>query len=404
MVVAVTTYRTRSTAFDWKTDHVQWPVTTDVGPGLSGVIANTTEVMWLDPASGNLAYRGRPVESLVLDNGFEEVAYLLITGDDPEPEANAYRDFRRNLRASRRLPPDVVSLIRDLDRTTHPTRVLRAGVSALGCHELSVDDDVDGARHWRELRIVGQVAALVGEIAAYRRGDRSPVPAEDTGLSSGLLSALTGREADPEDIRLLDLLWVLYAAHGLDAPTFTSMVVASCLADPYYNVVAGLSALRGPRQGGAIEAVMTQLTDLESPDRATDLVDRIFTRGGRIAGFGHRSYRMPDPRVVVLRRELSRLARRKRHPEVFDKARSLEAAATLALAPRGVHVNINFYAAPIFTLLGAEPSLVPCLYAVGRTVGMVALVREAMDTIRLIRPLARFTAGDERREDPGASG
>ncbi|MCP4897014.1 MAG: citrate/2-methylcitrate synthase [bacterium] len=397
----MTTLRTLSPAFDWRTNRLEWPVTTEVGPGLSGVLSTTTEVTWLDPASGSLSYRGRPVETMALEHDFEEVAFLLITGSDPGDSGESLQEFRDSLRASRRLPPEVISLIRDIGPETHPTRLLRAGVSALGCHEITVDDDLSGERHWRELRIVGQMAALVGQIAANQRGgSSSTVPANDTGLAAGLLAALHGHEVEAEDVRLLDLLWVLYAAHGLDAPTFTSMVVASCLADPYFNMVAGLSALRGPRQGGAIEAVMNQFRGLDDPAKAESHVEGILASGGKVAGFGHRSYRMPDPRAAVLRRELAAIARRRRCPEIFEIARALETAATTALAPRGVHININFYAAPIFSLLGAEASLVPCLYAVGRTAGMVALVREAMEGTRLVRPLSRYVGPGERHLNP----
>ena len=392
----VSTYRTLSTSFDWRAEDIEWPVTTEVGRGLSGVIATTTRVMWLDPASGSLAYRGKPVEILAAGRSFEEVAYLLITGSTPQEDRRAYSAFCGQLRSSRTLPPDVIGLIRDLDPETHPTRALRAGISALGCHELSLDNDLSGERHWRELRIVGQVAALVGEVAAHRAGRNSPQFGDDAGLAESVLTGLNGTPPGAEDVRVLNLMWVLYAAHGLDAPTFTSIVVASCLADPYFNVVAGLSALRGPRQGGAGEAVLAQLAALKEPSEADDLVRRLIDEELPIAGFGHRIYRMPDPRVVILRRELAALSRRRGRGEIFEAARAIEIAATAALAPRGVHVNINFYAAPIFYLLGADAALGPCLFAVGRTAGMVALVREAMDTIRLVRPLSRYVGPAER--------
>lgn len=378
---------TLSPSFSWRARELRWPVTTDVGPGLSGVIATTTGVMWLDPSSGALAYRGVPVEALAGRRSFEEVAHLLITGERPEDRPDAFDAFLGNLRASRRLPERVVELVRDLDPGTHPTHQLRAAVSALGCHELSVDDELDGERHWRELRIVGQVASLAAEVAAHSAGRSSPRLGDGTGPAEWVLTGLTGTAPSADDVRLLDLLWVLYAAHGLDAPTFTSMIVASCRADPYFNVVAGLSALRGPRQGGASEAVLAQLERMGGSDDADNFVRRELDAGRAIAGFGHRLYRMPDPRVVILRRELAALARRRGRSELFERARALETAATSALAPRGIHVNINFYAAPIFALLGAAPAFGPCLFAVGRMAGLVALVREAMETIRLVRPL-----------------
>jgi citrate synthase len=398
------TIHTLSTSFDWRSDDLEWPVTTDVGAGLSGVIATATRVMWLDPASGALAYRGQPVEVLASSRTFEEVAFLLITGSTPDDDPVAFSIFRDRLRSSRDLPPDVIGLIRDLDPNTHPTRQLRAGISALGCHELSVDEDLSGDRHWRELRIVGQVAAVAGEVASHRASRSTPPFGSTDSLSTSVLTCLNGSAPSVEDAALLDLLWVLYAAHGLDAPTFTSMIVASCLADPYFNVVAGLSALRGYRQGGASEVVLDQLSALSDPDRADAFVRSQLRAGRRIAGFGHRSYRMPDPRVVILRRELAALAKRRGCPEIFEASRAIEMAASSALAPRNVHVNINFYAAPIFSLLGADPAFGPCLFAVGRMAGLVALVSEAIDTIRLVRPLTRYVGPPRRSLNPTESG
>ncbi len=389
-------------SFPWHADApLRWPVTSEVGPGLSGVIACETRVSWLDPWAGLLAYRGVPVERLAGAVGFEEVAFLLITGNRPEEgrdldDPTGFEAFAARLRASRVLPADVIALVRSIDPAVHPTRILRAGVSALGCHELSVDDDLSGAQHWRELRIVGQVAALVAEIGRHRKGLPTHTSDPERSLAGGILDALTDREATDEEIRLLDTLWVLYADHGLDAPTFTSMIVASCHADPYYNVVAGLSALRGPRLGGATESVLAQLLPLSDEVQARAWVRERIAAGESIAGFGHRLYRMADPRVVVLRRELAIAARRRGRPELFAVARAFEEEASMALAPKGVHVNINFYAAPLFHLLGAETPLFSCLYAVGRMAGLVARVHEALEGGRLYRPITRYVGPADR--------
>jgi citrate synthase len=395
---------TLSDAFDWRADRVEWPVTTDVGPGLSGVVAAATRVMWLDPSSGQLAYRGVPIDVLAAEPDFEATAHLLITGRTPDDDASGLAEFRRQVRSSRRLPGDVVALVRSLDPGTHPTRMLRAGLSAVGCHELTVDDDLEGSRQWRELRVVGQRAALVAEICRHRAGRPSRPPRPGRSLAEGLLAALTDREPTSDEVRVLDLLWVLYAAHGLDAPTFTSMIVASCLADPYANFVAGLSALRGPNTGGAAETVLEQLLPQEGPAAAAAWVRTTIDAGGLIAGFGHRVYRMPDPRVVVLRKEVAAMARDRGRSGLFEVARAVESAATAALAPRGVFMNVNFYGALLFHLLGADPALVPCLMAVGRTAGTAALVREALETIRLYRPLSRYVGRSERTIGKAATG
>jgi citrate synthase len=392
--------RTLSHSFDWRSEALSWPITTEVGPGLAGVIAAETRVMWLDPSSGRLRYRETPIDTLAENPDFEEVSFLLITGSAAEEDPSAWSEFRDRLRTSRWLPPEVVTVLRELDPTTHPTRLLRAGVSALGCYELSARDDLAGTRHWRELRIVGQVVGLVAEIVSHRR-DAPPVAvAADQSLAEGVLRAISGSEPSGQDVEVLNLLWTLYAAHGLDAPTFASMIVASCLADPYYNVVAGLSALRGPKQGGAGETALDQLLAVDDPELADRWVRDTLESGGAVAGFGHPEYRMPDPRVVILRRVAASLARRRGRPELFETARAVEEAATRLLTPKNIHINVNFYGSLLFYLLGADPPLVPCLIAVGRMAGLVALVRESLDEIRLYRPLSRYVGVPERSIPP----
>ena len=348
--------KTLGHGFDWRVEHLDWPVSTDVGPGLRGVIAAATRVLWLDPSSGRLAYRGIPIDSLSRDADFEQVAYLLISGRQAADDAEGWAGFRDNLRSSRTLPADVVGLLRDLDPATHPTRLLRAGVSALGCHELATEDDLAGERHWRELRIVGQVAALVAEIVRLRTG-RPPAPdaAGELSLAERLLASLGDGPPDADDVRTLDLLWVLYAAHGLDASTFTSMIVASCLADPYYNVVAGLSALRGPREGGAAEQVVRPADRsrrrrrgrrLGSPDRCRAAATSPASATPSTA--------CPIPGWSVLRRRGGR-GRPAQGPgrTVRGGTGGGGGGDAGAGASRSIHVNINLYGALLFHLLGA---------------------------------------------------
>jgi citrate synthase len=394
--------RTLGHAFDWRADRLEWPVTTEVAPGLGGVIGAETRVLWLDPSSGQLAYRGYSIDTLSAEPDYEQVAFLLITGRLHTEAAEEFESFRAGLRSSRGLPSEVVQLVCGLATTTHPTRALRAGMSALGCHEPGLEQDLAGRRQWQELRVVGQVAALVAAIASHRRGGRPAPPDPGTSLPASVLAALSGKPQGTEELRVLNLLWVLYAAHGLDAPTFTSLVVASCLADPYYNLVAELSALRGPRVGGAAEAVLRQLLAHSGPEDAAAWVRRTLDEGGRIAGFGHPQYRMADPRAVILRKATAALARRKLRVELYEVARAVEEEATRGLAPRGVHINVNFYGALLFHLLGAEPELVPCLISAARVAGLAALVREALASIRLYRPLSRYVGHPERRLPPGA--
>ncbi len=394
---------TRSPAFSWQLPTVEWPVHTEVGPGLEGVIAATTRVAWLDPASGLLHYRGVPVERLAGTHTFEEVVHLLITGREAREDSRRFTQTLNEVHSARRLPDDVIRLIRDTPVSVHPTRIVRAAMSALGCHQMTVDDDLTGDRHWRDLRIFSQMAAVVAEVARYRRG--APTPTSDSlgepvGLATDTLTALGGRTPSIEESEALDLLWTVMADHGLDGPTFTSMVVASCLADPYTNLVAGLSALCGPRLGGAGETVLHQLTSLESVEAARTWVDTAVRSGVRIAGFGHRLYRMPDPRAVPLRKCAALLARATGREELFEIARTVENEASRRLASKSIYINVNFYTALVLHMLGADPPMVPSLLMVGRMAGLVARVREALETIRLFRPISRYIGPDQRPVTP----
>jgi 2-methylcitrate synthase len=388
--------RTITGNYSWSEEKLDWPVTSEVGSGFEGVVASSTEISWLDPSSGTLNYRGIPIERLAGTISFEEVTYLLITGKKADKSSPDYPPFLKKLRSDIIIPNEVSDLIRDMDKNTHPTRLLRAGISALGCFELSVDDPMDGEKSWRELKIVGQVAAIVADIARLKNDQPSEELDNNKSIAECILIAMNGVQPDQKEIDALNLLWVLYADHGLDAPTFTSMVVASCLADPYYNVVAGLSALRGKLLGGTGEGVLNQILPLKSPEEAKKWVQELFDDGGKLFGFGHRMYRMPDPRVVLLRKELAAIARFKKEENLFSIARAVEDQATRLLAPKGVHVNINFYAALIFHLLGASNEMVPCLYAIGRMAGLVARVNEELHDNRLFRPLSRYTGTNDR--------
>jgi citrate synthase len=401
-------FETHDPAFTWRAERVDWPVTCDVGPALAGAVACATTITWIDPSRNALAYRGIPIGRVAHDHDFEDTAFLLIDGRAPRTAPDDCASFRRRLGDSRSLPHGVVEIVRGLPSDTHPTRIVRAGISALGCFELTADDDLSGTLHWEDLRIVGQMAELVRIVACHAHG--RPVPACDfsSSLAEGVVDALGfGSGVVPDDTRrqaarLLDLCWVLYADHGLDAPTFTGMVVGSCLSDPYYNVVAGLSALRGPLLGGAGERVLVQLLARQSdgPDAARAWVRETIARGERIAGFGHRIYTGADPRVEILRDEATRFAERLGRAELVATARAIEEEASSLLEPRGIYVNVNFYAALVLHLLGAPPPLVPCLYAVGRVVGIVARVREYLERNRLFRPRTRYVGPGERRVVP----
>lgn len=371
-----------------------------MGLGLSGVIACETEINWVDPSSSRLAYRGHSLSELAASMTFEEVAFLLIEGNLPDNLPQEYLAFVSHINNARKLPLQVKDLLISLPANIHPTRLLRAGISAVGCFEMKDKAEHADGSNWQDVRLIGQMAELVAIIANHRCGESRYRNTETGSIAKLILRSLNKCIPTDEQEKILNLVWIAYADHGLDAPTFTSMIVGSCQADPYYNIVAGLSALRGPYLGGAGERLLVQLKKLRDPLVARAWTKGMIKRGWRIPGFGHRLYQNADPRVELLRPEAEKLASQTGNELFYSVAQAMEEEASSILNSKGIAVNINFYASLIFHMLGSDPQMVPCLFAIGRMAGLIARLREYLNNSRLFRPLEQYTGSTPRRYIP----
>jgi citrate synthase len=239
-------------------------------------------------------------------------------------------------------------------------------------------------------RFVGQTAALV-EAAALHRAGRDPIPAPaDSSIAEALVRSLGEHGAHASAVRALDVCLTLYADNGLAPGTFAGMIVGSCLADRSSCVVAALSAFSGTRAGGAAENLLSHLLELPDTDAARIWVRARIEAGRRVPGFGHRIYRVPDPRVAISKQEARRLGEEVGDARLVAVAEAIEDEAAPHLAPRGVHPNFNFYGAVLFHLIGVEPALVPCVIAAARVAGVVARIEEYLEDNRLFRPTGRY--------------
>lgn len=381
--------------FNWRSKQVDWPVTTVTSQGLSGVIACETKVAWVNPCTGDLSYRGIPIQDLAGSATFEEVTYLLVEGKHWKKHPEEFQSFCNMLHSVRQIPVEVLHILSSQPVNTHPTRLLRAVISALGCYEMRQNDTHEYNHHWADVWIISQVAALVGHIARYRKGLKPLISDYRQSLAKDMLYMILSIKPTKEQVKLLDLLWVLYADHGLDAPTFTGMVVGSTMADPYYNIVAGLSALRGPLVGGAVERVIQMFVGLRDANVAKAWTEVMIAKGYNIPGFGHRIRHQPDPRVDILREFLPKYAKTIEQKLLLEVSTTIEDTASAYLNPKGIYANINFYSPLLFHYLGVEPEMVPCFYAIGRMAGLVARIQEYLDDNRIFRPRERYTGKKE---------
>jgi citrate synthase len=368
---------------------------TRIKQGLEGVVAATTRLSSVDGEAGVLLLAGYPVEEIAPRATFEEMTWLLWNGD--LPTAGELEAFRRELAGRRRLPAEVLDLLRAAARRrVAPMDALRMAAGALSLAEgAGVDPREDAAL---------LVAAFPAVVAAYHRllrGEEPLEPREDLGHAASFLYLLAGEEPSPERVRGLETYLNTVSDHGLNASTFTARVIVSTQSDLISAVTGAVGALKGPLHGGAPGPALDMVFEIGAPERAEAVLRAKLDRGERLMGFGHRVYRVRDPRADVLAAAAERFYRHGGDQGLYDLARSVEATALRLLRERKpdrpLDTNVEFYTALLLHGLGFPTGLFTPIFAVGRVAGWTAHALEQLATGRLIRPQSEYAGERDRR-------
>jgi citrate synthase len=355
--------------------------------GLRNVMLDTTESSFIDGEQGILLYRGYNIHDLAAASNFEEVTYLLLYGALPtEEELGA---FDRRLRQQRALPSEVQRTI-SLVAKSHPMDVLRTAVSALSAFDPDVGDDSRAAVLRKSERLTAVVPTIVAAHQRVRHGLEPVPPRADLGHAANFLYMLTGSEPSPEAVDAMDLDFILHAEHGANASAFCARVTASTLSDLHSAVVSAIGTLKGPLHGGAAEAVMTMAMEIGEPERASAYVrERQRHRESRIMGFGHRVYRVEDPRARHMREKSRALSERMGQAKWYQILEAVEKEMS-RYQRHGIYVNVDFFAGSVYYLLGVPEDLFVPIFAIGRVPGWCVAVLEQLRDNILIRPLLRY--------------
>lgn len=349
--------------------------------GLEGVVVAETELSEIDGAAGSLRVRGWPIGELSLAAGFEGCLGLLLDGQ--LPDAARTEALRQALAAGREAAWQQRALLEPLWRRREPMQALAAGLASL---------ELEG-----ELALAGAAALIVGGWSRTQRGLAPIAPDANQSQAADLLRLRDGEAPSAARAEALGRYLTTVADHGMNASTFTARVVASTGSDACAAVVAAVGALKGPLHGGAPGPVLDMLDAVGAPDRAEDWVAAELAAGRRLMGFGHRVYRVRDPRAAVLEQALATLIACEPDPARQARlalAEAVERAATAALAARyperPMAANVEFATALLLEALGLERALFPAVFACGRIAGWLAHVAEQQRSGRLIRPKARY--------------
>ncbi len=354
--------------------------------GLQGVYIDKTLSSFIDGAEGKLLYRGYSIHDLAEKSTFEETVYLLLYGK--LPNQGELDDFDALLRANRSIPAEVIEIIR-LVKNAHPMDVLRTAVSALAAYDPDVADNSLEATLRKGIRLTAQAPTIVTAHARINSGEAPVEPNPDLNQAANFLYMLFGKEPTPAESRLMEKDFILHAEHGINASAFAARVAASTVADLHSAIVSGIGTLKGPAHGGAAEEVMKMALEIGEEDRAEEYTREILNGGGRVMGFGHRVYKVEDPRARHLRSECEALGEQKGQPKWFSIL-SKVAEVMEPYAARGICPNVDFWAGAMYHLMDIPKEVFICIFAMGRIPGWTVQVMEQYSNNILLRPLLLY--------------
>lgn len=361
-------------------------------PGLEGVVAAQTRLSSVDGQAGELIIAGFPVEDLASQATFEEVVYLLWY--DLLPNAQELDDFRQALAARRELPQATLALLRAA--AGRKVAVIDALRMAAGTLSLQSPDDPQQ----QAITLIGAFPTIV---AAYWRllNQQEPLaPRPDLGHAANYLFMLLGQTPSPEHVRGLETYLNTVVDHGLNASTFTARVIISTQSDMISAIVGALGALKGPLHGGAPGPALDMVFEIGDAAKAESYLRYKLDQGERLMGFGHRIYKVRDPRAEVLAAAAARMFQGNGHQALYQLSRQVEQTAIALLAEykpgRNLQTNVEFYTALLLHGLGLPTDLFTPTFAIGRVGGWTAHCFEQQQLNRLIRPQSVYIGPKDR--------
>jgi citrate synthase len=356
-------------------------------PGYANTGSCTSSITFMDGEKGILRYRGIPVEQLAEHSSFIETVYLLINGVLPAKEElnNMSVLFNDNSLVHE----DMQGFYQNFPRASHPMGILSSMVNALRSFypELETIEEEINITVTRLLSKVRTMAAMSYKIS---RGHKVVYPRPDLKYSANFLNMMFDTPVKPypidEDlVKALDVFWILHADHEQNCSTSAVRLVGSGRVNLYAAISAGIAALWGPLHGGANQAVIEMLTDIQKEggncrraiERAKDKNDSF-----RLMGFGHRVYKAYDPRAKIMKKMCDKvLAKLNIEDPLLDIAKELEEAALKDdyFIEYNLYPNIDFYSGIVLRAMGIPTKMFTVMFAIGRLPGWIAQWRESVD-------------------------
>ncbi|MEO3703785.1 citrate synthase [Trichormus azollae] len=362
-------------------------------PGLEGIPAAQSSISYVDGQKGILEYRGIRIEELAERSTFLETAYLLIWGELPnKEELTAFED---EVCTHRRIKYRIRDMMKCFPESGHPMDALQASAAALGLFYSRRDLHNPVYIRNAVVRLVATIPTMVAAFQLMRKGNDPVKPRDDLDYAGNFLYMLNEKEPDPLAARIFDICLILHVEHTMNASTFSARVTASTLTDPYAVVASAVGTLGGPLHGGANEEVIEMLEEIGCVDNVRSYIEDRLQNKAKIMGFGHRVYKVKDPRATILQRLAEQLFDKFGYDKYYEVAQEVEWVMAEKVGSKGIYPNVDFYSGLVYRKMGIPTDLFTPVFAIARVAGWLAHWKEQLAENRIFRPTQVYNGHHE---------
>jgi citrate synthase len=366
----------------------------DFKKGLEGVVALETEISYIDGLKGILKYRGHRIEKLA-ELSYEEVVHLLLYKRLPNNEE--LDSLSNQLKQMRGLNPQTVDVIHFYNFNIEAMDALQTAISHLSHRDPDLNDNSLEANIRKAIRLISKAPTIVAYFQRIHESKEIVQPNELLPHCANFLYMLRGENPSVLESRIIDLDFILSAEHELNASTFAVRVTASTLSDIHSAICSGIGTLKGVLHGGARLAVMNLLDEIGDEDNTEKYIMNLIKNKQRIMGFGHRVYKVVDPRAAIFRDLAKKLAEEKKDMKWFNMGTKIEEIVNREIVEkkgRPIYMNVDFYSGVIYKYLEIPPKLATAIFALGRITGWLTHALEQYSDNRIMRPRAKYVGED----------
>ncbi len=376
-------------------------------PGFMSTASCESEITFIDGDKGILRHRGYDIADLANNASYLEVCYLLLRGDLPSEEQ--YQQFKKLVSQHTMIHDQINAFFRGFRRDAHPMAIMCGVVGALSAfYHDSLDINNEEHREVAAHRLISKMPTIAAMCYKYNKGQPFSYPRNELGYAENFLHMMFSTPCEPYEVnpvvaRAMDKIFTLHADHEQNASTSTVRLAGSSGANPFACISAGIASLWGPAHGGANEACLRMLMEIESVDRIPQYIAKAKDKSDpfRLMGFGHRVYKNYDPRATVMRETCHAVLKELNIQDpLLDVAMELEriALSDPYFVEKKLYPNVDFYSGIILKAIGIPVNMFTVIFAMARTVGWIAHWAEmhAHHDHRIGRPRQRYTGIAQR--------